>query len=561
MKRNFTPYIYPLFLLLNFQCLFGQKIQLKTIATDTVNSSFLDAVFFQKFHNTEDDAYKEIDSISIRLSEIGFIDNRVEFINKQDSLIIAKFDLGINSNKIRIQFNSATIEHRLIKKLNFEHDATYIYINTNEVSYFLNSIIAELENQGHSFSRASLKNISKSLSGLTAELNVEKSSKRIIDKIIIKGYDNFPKSYLKYYLKLKKGDVFNTEIINEVSNSLQSLGFASEIKPPEILFEKNSTSVYLYIQKNKTNKFDGLIGFNTGDNGKLKFNGYLDLYLSNIFNKGETFSMYWKSNSEDRKKFNVSINIPYLFKTPFSIGTSLNLHKQDSTFLNTKASFGLFYQLNANHQISGNLKTENSNEISNLTIGVEEFNNLFSGASYIYRKPDALRPFQNKALLIINGLWGNRTITSNSIKEKQSKYNITASYLWTFNKNHSIFFKNQSALFISPTYYINELFRVGGISTIRGFKEESIYSSAYSIVNLEYRYHINLTTNIYSISDVGYIQNKEIQYDTTLFGFGLGYTYNTKFGLVDISYAIGKQKNIPIELKNSTFHIKYIQMF
>ena len=70
------------------------------------------------------------------------------------------------------------------------------------------------------------------------------------------------------------------------------------IKFPEILFEQDSTTVYLYLQKTKTNKFDGLIGFNTNDQGKLKFNGYIDLYLNNLLNKGESLSINWKSNSE-----------------------------------------------------------------------------------------------------------------------------------------------------------------------------------------------------------------------------------------------------------------------
>ena len=259
MKRNFTPYTYILFLVFNFQSLFCQNISLNIVAVDTLNNSFLNSISFQETHKTKESALKEIDSISLRLSEIGFIDNKLIAIKKRDSVITAHFKLSANSEYITLSFDSKILNQSFFKKLNLKYDASYISTSTKNIPFLLNKIVEELEKQGNSFSKVSLKNITKVNAGLTAEIQIEKSSIRTIDKIIIKGYKNFPKTYLKHFLKLKKGTVFNSEKINQVSNAFQSILFASELKSPEILFERDSTTVYLYLQKNKTNNYSSRI--------------------------------------------------------------------------------------------------------------------------------------------------------------------------------------------------------------------------------------------------------------------------------------------------------------
>lgn len=561
MKRNITPYIYIIFFLFNTQNIISQNFILKAVTSDSLNNSFLQSISFQKNHKTKQTLYIEIDSISKRLSNIGFIDNKVSFIKEKDSITTSYFNLGQIYQSISLTYNSKHLDKELLNRLNIRHDGTYIYTLTKSIPKLLNNIVGELENKGNSFSKVSLKNISKMDNRLIADIIIEKSPNRTIDKIVVKGYENFPKTYIKHFLKLKEGSHFNSDKLRKASNSLQSINFANELKYPEILFEQDSTTIYLYLQKTKTNKFDGLIGFNTNEEGKLQFNGYLDLHLNNLLNKGESLAVNWKSNGQDRKSFNLNLKIPYVFKTPFSIGGMLNIHKQDSSFLNTKAIFDLSYQINANQLFSGNLQSESSNEISQLNSSSEEFTNLFYGVTYNFHKPEPLRLYENKINLSMHGFWGNRTTTSNNTSEKQSKYLLNIGYNWTLNKKHSILAKSQNAILLSKSYYENELYRIGGARTIRGFNEESLFSSAYSIFNLEYHYYLNNISKIYSISDFAFIQNKITSQETQLFGFGLGYTYQTKNGIIDISYALGKYSNIPIEFKNSIFHIKFIQLF
>jgi outer membrane protein assembly factor BamA len=85
----------------------------------------------------------------------------------------------------------------------------------------------------------------------------------------------------------------------------------------------------VYLEKRKSNTFDGFIGFTNTESAKLVFNGYLDLTLENALKAGEQFSLNWKSDGNNQKTFKASIDLPYLFKSPVGLKAQIYIFKQD----------------------------------------------------------------------------------------------------------------------------------------------------------------------------------------------------------------------------------------
>ena len=114
------------------------------------------------------------------------------------------------------------------------------------------------------------------------------SESRRIDKVFTKGYPDFPKKFIKHHFKITPKTVFQQKVLANCSKSIKSLDFVREIKKPEVLFTNDSTLLYIYLKKKRANRFDGLVGFTTTEtDNKLQFNGYIDLALQNLLNKGE----------------------------------------------------------------------------------------------------------------------------------------------------------------------------------------------------------------------------------------------------------------------------------
>jgi hypothetical protein len=153
---------------------------------------------------------------------------------------------------------------------------------------------------------------------------------------------DFPKGYLTQMNHKYRNKIFNQKLLTEIHADFEKYSFVTQIKYPEILFTKDTTKVYVYLQKTKTNTFDGFTGFNN-DNKKITFNGYFNLNLQNLLKAGEQFSLYWKSDGSQQKTFRTTLEVPYIFKSPLGLRAELNIFKEDSTFQNTKTIADLSY--------------------------------------------------------------------------------------------------------------------------------------------------------------------------------------------------------------------------
>ncbi len=568
LKVNFTPYILVLFFFVNFSLIHGQKLQLKATARFEENNKILQRISFIEFHDSEESVQHEINEIKSALELKGYLNNVLDSLIISDSIYKAQFLLGERLERIRIYYNNSegvsSIDLKtLLKPLSKNITDTYIEISFEELPDLLNYVVDYYENKGNSFTQATLKNISLDKEVAIAQLKIKTSKKRNIDKVIVKGYEGFPKKYIRHDLNLRVNTIFNDEKLLNASKAINSLSFVNEIKPPEVLFTNDSTYIYLYIKKKRSNKFDGVLGFSSKEDGDgLDFNGYLDFAFNNLFNGGETVALLWKNNGNNSQRFFVSAEIPYIFNLPITPKAEFEIFRQDTIFNNVTTKFYLGYLINIKNRITGVLNTENSNDllkVSDPDLNVTSYKNLFFGLAYNFRVLNNDILFPEKFNLEISGLYGSRKVENTSTT--QSKYLLMGHYLLPLNLKNYIFFQNQSGFLNSENYYNNELFRIGGINTIRGFNEESIFASAYSILNLEYRYKANNSSYFYTISDFAYVNDEIIDQTTRIYSLGFGYSFLTKAGLLNLSYALGKFGDQAFNFGDSKLHLKLISIF
>ena len=88
----------------------------------------------------------------------------------------------------------------------------------------------------------------------------------------ILGYKKFSRAYVKHFLDIKIQSPFDLERIKSQMELLNQLPFVQQKRPAEVLFTKDSTTVYLYLEKAQSNSFDGFLGFGSNETtGKVEF--------------------------------------------------------------------------------------------------------------------------------------------------------------------------------------------------------------------------------------------------------------------------------------------------
>jgi len=111
--------------------------------------------------------------------------------------------------------------------------------------------------------------------------------------------------------------------------------------------------------------------------------------------------------------------------------------------------------------------------------------------------------------------------------------------------------------------FANELFRLGGINTLRGVDENSIFASFYSLGTLETRFLFERNSSVFLFIDGGYYEQSLVDDFVADFplGFGAGINMQTRAGIFSLNYALGKQFDNPINIGNAKIHIGYINRF
>jgi len=527
--------LFSLFLIIYYSSYIdAQNLSLKIKGQDSVQTKTIDSIGYKTKFTDYKSLKLEIDILYTRLQNIGYIEVILKSIEKEnDSVYLAQFNLNKKYNTLYIYYNNNIISESIIKPISNEITPDYFTIYIKDSETVLNYLSSKVIENGLPFASLNLNNIRpKNTSNLQADLTIKSNKKRTLDGIVVKGYEKFPKSFIKHYLKIKKGTVFNLNDIKEKSRALDALRFANQAKSPEVLFTKDSTSVYLYLEKSKSNTFDGFLGFGTNETtNRLEFDGFLDLNLTNNLNYGESIDLTYKSDENDQVTFEARVNLPYLFNSPIGTELSLNIFRRDSIFSTTSQSASIFYQVNANQKVYAGVDAINSTNLLDINTdqNLQDFSTVNYNVRYEYIKPQFNNLlFPINFLFDIKGGFGAREFED--ISENQSIYSLNSFKIFNLNSKNSFYIRANAGAIVSDNFLTNELLRFGGINSIRGFEENSILASLYGVANTEYRYQLNPRIYIHSIIDLAYFEDDITDIKEKLFGFGFGFGLITKAG-------------------------------
>ena len=564
MKK--IPFLLLIIYILFSSKVFCQNLTLKIDGNSSFETQTIDSLGYLKKHKNFVSIKAEVDTIQQLLIKKGFIESKLIAIKQiSDSVFNANFHLKKKFNTIYIYYDKSIVSNTIISIISEKIYDDYFELKFTDIENALNIINSKISEEGFPFSKLKLSNIEiKNDDNLAAKLIIDTNQqKRTISNILIKGYEKFPKSYLRHYLKIKPNQVFDLNQIKTQTQQLQNLRFATEAKPPEVLFSKDSTTLYLYLKKTQSNSFDGFLGFGTNEEtNKIEFDGYLNLNLTNNLNFGETFKLLYKSDENDQNTFQTNLTLPYLFKSPIGVDLSLNIFRKDSTFTTVNQSAKLHYQITPKHKIYTGILFEESNNLLNeiTTASIFDYKKNYFSLAYEFTKPQAnnlLFPINSYIYLETN--FGNRKETNQT--ERQSLLSISAYKIFNLNQKNSVFIRTNGALINSDSYFENELLRFGGINSIRGFEENSLFATLYGLINTEYRFQLNNSLYLHSVIDAAYFENKISSHQEKLFGFGIGFGILTKSGLFKLNYANGKSKNQQFQLSNSKIHVSLTTNF
>ncbi len=532
--------------------------------------------------------------------------NKLPFVLQQKGYISASVDSIIEIGNQTIIYLFLGEQYGLLNLHIRDHDKNFLQqagwdynvekrkgFNFEDYRKTSEKMLDYFEDNGFPFAKINLDSVSISGNQIHAVLNINRGIPYHIDSIRLFGPAKISRNFIHHYLNIERGSAYNKQKLAKIGQLLLELPYLRQVQPWDITMLNTGSLVNLYLAQKKSNQVNVLAGFlpsNQQLGGKLLLTVDANLQMQNALGGGETFGLIWQQIQPRSPRLHLQFTQPYMFNSPFGVDFLFDLYKKDSSFLNINGQLGLLYMLSPNKIGKVILQTQRTNVLQTDTLNIKlsrklpdigDVSSVNLGIDYDVANTDYRFNPRRGNELTISALAGNKTIRKNSfitqikdssfdygtlydsIKLKAYQFRLKAKAAQYFKTGRQTVLKTaiNAGWYQSPGYFRNELFQIGGYRLLRGFDEESIYANKYVVSTVEYRYLVGLNSNFFVFSDIGWSNNSIIKQSNTYLGAGLGLSFETKGGIFNVSYAVGKRNDLSFDIKQSKIHIGYVSIF
>lgn len=503
-------------------------------------------------------------ALSYELTEKGYFLHEISIDTLEKSIMI-------NSGR---HFDDIILNGTQSAELSiFKKKKPILRLNPKELADYLERQTMKFANMGFPFVQISLDSIRISETQIEANLKVSKGKYYTFKKLNIKGDSSISQRTIHGIIDYQLDEAYAELKVRDVDRKIEQCSFIASIKPAEIMYTSEGFEVFIYVKSIKVSFLRGALGLQPNPvSQKMALTGEVNLKLENALKKGELLKFNWRSIKPQTQRMNFNFNYPYLFQTPFGIEAQLLLYKRDSTFLDLNTELNISYTLGNGFKLRAHYRFLQSSILSGAASS-NEFSNLNGYRTNSYGLSLAKQNLDNlvnpsKGRIFSSKLFVGQRILDEDSTEILDLKNTTLSghlmyreFLPVFPR-HVIHFAALFDFYSSAKIFENELYRFGGLNTLRGFNEEQLFASTKAQLTFEYRFLLDESSNVFLFYDQCFYENvaSSYYYDKP-FGFGGGISFGSNIGVFAITYAIGKEFSNPIDFRSSKIHFGYTAYF
>jgi outer membrane protein assembly factor BamA len=578
-----------------------EKYQLRVHYADSTNAAASDGTLIETSFSTRFNCTEYVAKLPALLQAKGYVTASVDSARFDSSF--ARIVLFLGQKYQWALLDTRQVEGSLLDAVGWRtKNFTGKPMDFAQVQLWQEKFMVYLENNGYPFARISLDSLQIEHDQVAAILKIDKGPLYKIDSVRVYGNAKISPLYLQRYLDIPNGSRYEREKLMRINQKIRELTYVEEEKPFDITLLGTGSVVNLYLKQKRSSQINALIGFlpnNQQLNSKgLLLTGEANLLLKNQLGAGETIGLNWQQLQVKSPRLNILYQHPYLFKSSFGLDFAFDMFQKDSSFVNVNLQLGAQYVLSKNQSgklfiqrfqtIVSNGGIDSAYVVNNHRLpDVGDLSSFNVGLDYELNSTDyRLNPRKGNEFRI-TGSVGTKKLKKNTsilelkdpsnpsfdfeslydtvkLKTYQFRVRLTAAkYFPLGNKRSTVKTAINAGLFESGSIFRNELFQLGGYRLLRGFDEESQYLSQFAIATAEYRYLVGQNSYFYVLADGGWGANNALNAgrNYTYFGTGLGLAFETKAGIFNLAWAVGKRNDTEFNLRQSKIHFGFVNYF
>ncbi len=403
-------------------------------------------------------------------------------------------------------------------------------------------------------------------------LLVIKERKRIaLKRIEITGNTNTQNNIILRELGFNKNEILTSKKISKIRERIMRLKYLELTKQPMLTFSPDSLAILLLsVQENNSSQFDGILGFNPKQgNQKEYLSGQVKINFENLLGTGRSFRAFWDKQNANTQSMQLNYEEPWLGGQPIHGRISLEQTVQDTTFVRRNWQVGLRLFVLENIAVVAQIGRESVLPDSigraifqlpksladrlHLQVSMDHRNHPWNPTSGLLY--EASVDFLKKRIeSLIPGESGQK-INFNRLSFDMEFYQKL------FRRNVLMAgFHGKQVKIDGLSIPIDELFRLGGASDLRGYRDDQFIGEKIAWANMEYRLLLDSTSRIAMFLDLGYIERRNNSGTLDKIyksGYGFGLWTQTNLGVIGFDYALGEGDSF----SQGKVHIRLINVF
>ena len=440
----------------------------------------------------------------------------------------------------------------------------------------IQSILHLYERKGYPLAQVEIQNISftDSTEEMSARvrIHIHEGKKLQVAELRIEG-NKVTKDYvITREARLHKNELFSGDLPERIKRRIDHLQLFSSVSLPELyLTESEQAGLSVRVIEGNQNSFDGVLGYvpSSGSNGNGYVTGLVNISLRNLFGTGRKLSARWYQENQSSQETELHYFEPWVASFPVNAQVGFFQRKQDSTYVRMQYDISAELMLTDEFSFSVSFSQYSvypTEGYGRLVLAESKTTSL--GASIRYDSRDNPTTPTGGILYSTEYHTGSKHTSINEIFPTEAT-STTQRLLFDLSYYLSTFFRQVIAAelhlrdFSSSTLDVSDLFRLGGASTLRGYREGQFLGSRIVWTNLEYRFLVAPRSFFYGFVDIGYIVQPSIAAmsmdasEQSKIGYGIGVRMDSALGLIGVSFALGEGDTF----STSKIHIRLINEF
>ncbi|MFY0626516.1 MAG: BamA/TamA family outer membrane protein [Reichenbachiella sp.] len=479
----------------------------------------------------------------------------------QDTLYIS-FYQGRKFEKVNVKY---------ISDLDDEHGD---YSQSNDISLpsdliglnsYVEEILAEFENNGYPFAKIETDSAAIVEDELYLNMTIDPGILITFDSIQISPNGILNEKFISTYLDLKNGDAYSEESISNIPRQMENLPFV-KLKDLAISYELKQAKVSLDLEKVPVNYFNGILGMvpNQVDGG-VEFTGELNLSLKNLFKSAKELEIHWEKLMPETQKLNASYRHPLIFDSPLDLYFAYDQLKQDTAFSNRSIHVAFEYRPKPELKMRVRYENKLGNQLNMELSEGGDFSIDYYGLGFEYISFDNRLNPKTGFSAELDAVTGRKDITSLDGPPNSTQYDLSSSlrFYQSLGSKSVLHLETSGGILLNDYLFLNDLYRIGGLQSIRGFDEGEFYASKYVFSRLEWRFLLDEKSFLLAFYDQGFLNYDLASTDVNdkPAGIGVGMQMPIKSGNFQIIYGLGRREGESFSFDSSKIHFGYKALF